>query len=821
MVRAGLLSRDNVLTPDDMPLDSWLTSGLNPAPLGAGAEYVRTLRLTTPRVEPGNWFLILRVDEFNSMFEGPAELNNVLARPLEINTPDLVPTRLGVPATSQTGETMALSWTIRNQGMGAATGNWSDQLFLSRDTIWTPDDVTMYPTGCGWSCGNSWTNAASLPPGAEYHQSVGVDVPEVETGDWFVLVAVDGVNQVYEGAAKWNNVLASPIRIAGTPAETPSVPDLTPIEFSSPVSGNAKQPIAVSWTVQNQGSTESPGHWYDQVFLSRDAVLTQDDVGLGTFGRVDWCWWCEQAPLAPGEAYVRSATLTLPSAVPGAWFLILRTDDGNQVSETGSEINNTVTRPIQIAAPDLEAQTLVAPTEAGVGQTVRVSWTVANIGEGAAVGYWDDEVYLSRDRFLTPDDVLVGRFARPAAIEPLDSYTSTADIALPRGPGGDWHLILRADAGAYLFEGTAELNNLLERPIRLTAADLTPELFAGPTDGVPGRPVTLSWTVANEGDWPARGGWRDRVYLSRDEVISPEDRPLGELWNSLDLAPGGRYTQTERFGVPYVATGDWFLLLQSDVDNAVFESGAETNNTVARNIRIGLPDLAPTASSDDACLSLCAPSLASAGGVVTVAWTVRNQGDAPTSSSWSDQIYLSRDATLSGDDVYLGTWPGPTLLGAGEQYSRTVAMDVPRVDLGDWFLVLATAWDGGLQEGTTSKANNLATSPIRLVAADLAATLASVPVRATPDQAIAITYSVENTGGGQTHRDWLDRFYLSRDNVWTSDDKNLGSWSSPGGLAAGQGYTRTVPVSVPRVDAGDWFVIFRADGENIVFEEPS
>ena len=41
-----------------------------------------------------------------------------------------------------------------------------------------------------------------------------------------------------------------------------------------------------------------------------------------------------------------------------------------------------------------------------------------------------------------------------------------------------------------------------------------------------GQPMTINWTVQNQGAAPAFGQWDDAVYMSQDDVLDASDRLL-------------------------------------------------------------------------------------------------------------------------------------------------------------------------------------------------------------------------------------------------------------------------------------------------------
>lgn len=100
-----------------------------------------------------------------------------------------------------------------------------------------------------------------------------------------------------------------------------------------PTEARAGDTFTLEWTVLNDsGNTASSGdtNWADNVFLSRDNVFGAEDKALNVTGAT------VTGPIGAGNTYMASATITVPDASPGAYFLLVRTDTGAEVSHTAS-----------------------------------------------------------------------------------------------------------------------------------------------------------------------------------------------------------------------------------------------------------------------------------------------------------------------------------------------------------------------------------------------------------------------------------------------------------------------------------------------------
>src|SRR3546814_2437936 len=90
-------------------------------------------------------------------------------------------------------------------------------------------------------------------------------------------------------------------------------PDLVPVMVQGPPDGVAESnsQIEVRWQVRNDGTAATLGGWTDTVWLSRDGVVSNDDIKLGEL--------LAEAALAAGGVYDGVLTVTLPISADGEY----------------------------------------------------------------------------------------------------------------------------------------------------------------------------------------------------------------------------------------------------------------------------------------------------------------------------------------------------------------------------------------------------------------------------------------------------------------------------------------------------------------------
>src|SRR5207244_396655 len=200
------------------------------------------------------------------------------------------------------------------------------------------------------------------------------------------------------------------------------------------------------------------------------------------------------------------------------YYLILRPNYGwaaIQVYES-SYANNNMAVPIAISSADLVATALNAPAAGSPGQSISVSWTVRNQGDGPAYPNWYDDIILSTTATGTGTELGSSSTSHTTLVAAGDSYTVTKTVTLPGAASGNYYLILRPNYGwaAIQVYESSYANNNRAVPIAISSADLVATALNAPAAGSPGQSISVSWTVRNQGDGPAYPNWYDDILLS-------------------------------------------------------------------------------------------------------------------------------------------------------------------------------------------------------------------------------------------------------------------------------------------------------------------
>jgi CheY-like chemotaxis protein len=714
--------------------------------------------------------------------------------PITVTAPDLIVTGLTAPSPAVLGDTVPISWTVKNQGAVDALANWKDRLYLSD----TPNVDPINPARSGATFVQEVDAKSTLMAGASYTQTKNVFLPSTKPGNRYLVVVANGDDAQGE-TDRQNNTFAVPIML--------TAPDLTVTAATAPTTAVLGGKIAVSYTVKNLGSVPAKAKWYDAVYVSDTPAVGDRSQLINAFPVGN------NSPLGAGQSYTATHNVTLPDTATGPRYLVFVTDYQNAQGET-AKTNNSFAVPITLSAPDLTVVTASAPATAVPGGPLTVSYTVKNQGSVPAPAQWTDAVYLSSVPYVDDRAILVDRLSA-ADQSPLgagQSYMRTRTFTVPNAAVNAQYLLFVTDVDDDQPE-TDKTNNLLARPISLVTPDLTVVTATAPAMAVVGNKdsIAISWTVKNQGTVPATASWSDAVYVSSKNVFDTSAMRLQSYSESshAPLAPNATYTENRTLTLDNMPAGSRYLLFVTNADNGQPETD-KSNNFFAVPITLTKPDV------DLVIMDAMAPATAAEGQSIPISYTVKNQGTATARVAWFDYLYLSDSRTHQADDTYVAFIDDFSHVPLAGNASFTVRQNVtvPAGKTGSRYLVFVI--NSGLAQGETDETNDVVALPIMVTAPDLTVTMANAPSSAVLNQTIPVTWTVKNQGTVPAAAKWYDAIYLSNSTLYDYSATLLGSVyeSDKSPLAAGNSYSVTKNVTIPNTQTGDRFLLIVTDINN-------
>ncbi|MFN3690652.1 MAG: CARDB domain-containing protein, partial [Fimbriimonadales bacterium] len=409
-------------------------------------------------------------------------------------------------------------------------------------------------------------------------------------------------------------------------------------------------------------------------------------------------------------------------------------------------------------------------------------------------------------------------------------------------------------------------------------ADLVVSAANAPAQVTANTPFNFSWTVRNQGALRASQAWVDRVYLSQDDALDANDRLLTERGYNAGLDAGQEVTRNAAIVIPAdVTTGDYYLIVFTDVLNAVPETD-EANNTRAVAVSVQAVDNPPDTEITEG------PE--EGGTVCSLPITIRWRGsDAETPaeqlqfsyrlgnqpwSDWtsdteitleelSDGLYMfmvrardsagQADATPAIRQFYVAANPPQISNLRAQVQQASVAIswgtNIPATSQIEYGTTPALGQSSpqdsqlkqnhgiilrGLQPNTTYyyRAKSVSACGVEAVSEvfsfrtgnipDLTIEPVRIPNEMGTQQTYIFQWRVHNNGQGDAIGEWFDGFYLSRDDQFDNDDRLIRWVLRAGNLRSGTNYLNAAELRIPTVEPGEYYVILLVDPRNVVHE---
>ena len=827
------LTTDQVLASASVPYDASVLGNLA---AGASAPQQYAFRLPDGEAGVGQIQITVTTDLNDNVSTGQGDPNKT-ATLTETSTlapyPDLVDSSISPPAEGWSGTGITVSWTVTNQGDAPALGTWTDDVYLSSDGTTS----TEVPLG-------QINSPENLAPGQSYQRIQDYTLPQGISGNYWIIVTTNAGDTLFESNFQNDTTISQSFPVQLTPYA-----DLQVSSVTVPSTATAGQPATFSWTVDNAGTgaTDVPS-WLDSLYVSTKPCSDSTAILLGTAENPSY--------LTPGESYSQSVTETLPDSLHGQYYAIVVTNS-NQAqyeylygnNDTGVSISTMQVQPGPQPGFIHVASVSVSPPPPSIiyaGQQITVNWTDQNTGDSTipvgANGHWDDGFALSQTPNWDGVDgiwLATHQDSQTTPLLPGESSSHQSTVTLPYDIYGTWYLVVVPDT-LYIAGGTGPGTSDIPRDqgaaqfeIQLPPPpDIQVSGVTTPTTGQGGQPITVSWTVTNQGFGPTNvDSWTDEVYLSPTTTLQtsgPEAATsLGTFTHAGSLDPTQGYTQTETVNVPYSISGSYYVIVDADIANLVYANGttADKINDAPNPIQIAL--VPPPAPANLQVTSIVPPAGAASGQTIPVVWTITNQGAGATpTDTWSDQIVLSADDSLtSGSNEFdLGTFTHTGSLAAGAQYSDTGSVTLPTGISGTYFLfVIADSGDVADQGSTASSHFASVALPVALTPPpDLEVTSLQTAGPAASGQPLTVNWTVTNDGPGATppgSTSWVDKIYLSSNGVFDPEsDTSLGTFTHNGTLSLGAAYSQSETITLPQSDSGSYTLLVLTDADHDVYQ---
>ncbi len=675
-----------------------------------------TQNIPVPNVPAGVYYLIIKTDARDNIYEGNNEGNNVYVNPTPINVsnPDLrIDSVLTFQDTIETGASINLYWWVNTQGPLVAYKPRKDKIYISESPVLDTMTATQLAEK-NWN--TNYFNDNGVYP---LFETVNIPVEFVE-GQHYIHIMTDQEDVIYE-LYENNNTETIPLYINVAPWA-----DLVPQGFSTlPDSIFAGEPFPFGFTIKNNGIADADqASWKDRVYVSiLDTWYPEIAVPLTDFERFQAV---EKDSSYTVEAEISFPMLSLLVAGLDSFsyvYAYVFTDADSTIFEYNSENNNILrSDPIHVTCPppvdmNILSATTSMPDTVAEGSTFTLGWNVQNQGSTTAnwnYELWYDGLYLSTDMVYDEDDIFVYDWTESGPLAYNEIYDDYQSFTIPNGNYDSYYLLLVSDHTDLNNDGDPSnnvfvVNNLAGNNQIYVASTPKPDLEITalniPSSGIAGQPITVSWTVQNNGDAAVEVPFTEQFKLdTNDDGVGGQS--LGQYTKSDSLLVGESYTESMDVTIPISASGNYYIVMKTDATNQLFELDAgEDNNLAAAIIQI-----APQTPSD---LIVPAVSVGTntevlVGDTLSFDYLIKNIGSNPAEGVRKDIIYLSQDSLFNTNDPILATINYNETVLPYQELTDSIDVAIPGVTPGEYFVIVSADGFNNILE--TDETNNTTAS---------------------------------------------------------------------------------------------------------------
>ena len=558
-----------------------IETATNTVSIVAGGEKVLRTNLTIPKYSylDGTRQFFVKTNIDNKIKEANTANNASVAvakqfayidnpADLQVSGTNLVVTDLQLTSSATPGESISISYKIKNNGTMGIDKDVKQEIFISKSNYFDSSAKALTVIG-------SLPKLAGLQPNTAVTANVSVTIPaDMKGGQNYVYVTINKDKTLAEVNSD-DNLVKSPVYING------NLPNLAVSDINVPAMVMTSKKTEVSWTLKNTGTWEV-SDVFCTIYLSTDAEFSyEEDMEIA---------FIRSGKLAQNSTVKMKANIEIADNVIGTRYLIVKANTSND-KETTTEDNvlsqsfTAVLSPL----PDLTISDLSAEGSLKAGQSVTMKAKVNNIGDDETHSdKWNDVFYLSEEFTLDVNKAIkLGSRSHVGKIEKDGTYQISTDVTIPSEAKGYYVLFAITDEGKVLMEKSKDNNQTyttvyVEDPYD-TPSDLIITKLSAPSRIMAGEAITISYNIANQGEYVAQGKLRDVIYMSKDSHWDENDTMVGVVTGDVEIDAGTEITRSVTGRITNVPEGNYYLIVRTNSTHAIAESDFDNNQTITKS----------------------------------------------------------------------------------------------------------------------------------------------------------------------------------------------------------------------------------------------
>jgi len=576
--------------------------------------------------------------------------------------------------------------------------------------------------------------------------------------------------------------------------------DLIPQNISVPATVSPGANFTPSWTMANIGNAaaNSTSTTVVRINQSTTSAAGSNLASVNT------------AALAAHSSVPQSATITAPTT-PGTYYVWIIADNYGKVTNQGNTANDlqhsvafTVQAPQQ---SDLIPQNISVPQTVAPGANFTPTWTLANIGSGAANSTSTTAVRINQSSSSASGDNLA--FVSTPALAGHDSVPQNATITAPTTPG-TYYVWIIADNYSKVTNQSNTSNDLQHSAsftVQVTGqSDLVPQNIVVPGTVTAGVSFTPTWSVANAGNAAANSTSTTVVRINQSSSSASGDN-LASV-STQALAAGASQPESATITAP-TTPGTYYVWIIADNYSQVTNQ-SNTANDLQHSAAFTIQ--APQ-QSDLVPQNISVPTTVALGADFTPTWTLANAGAGAANHTSSTAIRINQSSSSSsGDDLAFVSTPA---LGGGASVPQSTTITAPTTPGTYYVWILADDFEEVTNQNNTTNdiQHSIAFTVQDGSKSDLIPQNINVPNSVTAGAAFTPTWSLANIGDAAANSKSKTVVRINQ-SATSASGQNLAFIDTPA-LAASASVAQSASVTAPTAP-GTYYVWIVADNYSSV-----
>lgn len=677
-----------------------------------GDNYTATRSVTLRNLAPGAYYLFVKADTEDDVYEFDGENNNQ-SEPVAtlIVATDLTAELLSVsPDTLYNNSQVTIKWKVKNIG----NGNLQNIALTDAFYATAVNSNTSHYLG-------RYTNTVSIASGNEKVLMANITLPNNRqlSGDMSVFVKTN-INGVVESTTG-NNTSAGIIKpfkyeqeAATNPRPPISIdnrPNLVVANVTVSASIASGQEVDINYVLKNLGAETAGVQVKQEVYLSPNASFNNQTAIQCYIVSEQLSSQASSILLKYNTSLNTSMRIKVPDNIRGGKYYLHVIVNGDKELEETKYTDNSAYALVNVSGclPDLEIRNLSVPLQVNTSVPFNVAWTVENVGT------WEAEKTVC-DVWLTADKKPIKHLGTVDvdALAPKTILNKSVTIQLDDNLFGEYDIMVVADSTHRLVE-LSRSNNRLVSHLAVTQSPL-PNLqlsnleMEGRMRG--GDTITVTALVKNIGyNSTHKEKWSDAFYLSTGyDLDTKKDIRLGGKIHIGELAKNGSYVLTVKLCIPKEAHGYYLLYAVADDSKTLIES-SRTDNMERMSVCVEDINDRPAQLTISHIVAL---ATVTAGEMTSIKYSVENNGLYPATGTLRDAIYLSTDNKWDENDIMIGVVEDEVDILPGQLLYRQAMGRITNVMEGEYYVIVRTNSTHSIVESDYDDNMNVETSTTKV-----------------------------------------------------------------------------------------------------------